>query len=96
MMGSGTLSIDVRTLRVLLPMWMRTAGFVVDDSQIAATGMMCVDAGTLGFGAREITGYFASMLRGLTIRDGGLWYKVDDERKVVFVKIGYDNNRQKD
>ena len=93
MMGSGRLSIDVRTLRVLLPLWMRTAGFVVDDSQIAATGMMWVDAGTLGFGSREIAGYVTSMLRGLTIIDGDLWYKVDDERRVVFVKIERDDKQ---
>ena len=93
MMGQGTLRIEVATLRTLLPLWMRTAGFVVDDSQIAATGMMWVDAGTLGFGSREIAGYFASMLRGLTIIDGGLWYKVDDERRVVFVKIERDDKQ---
>lgn len=93
MMGQGTLRIEVATLRKLLPLWMRTAGFVVDDSQIAATGMMWVDAGTLGFGSREITGYFASMLRGLTIIDGGLWYKIDDERRVVFVKIERDDKQ---
>lgn len=93
MMGQGTLRIEVATLRKLLPLWMLTAGFVVDDSQIAATGMMWVDAGTLGFGSREIAGYFASMLRGLTIIDGGLWYKVDDERRVVFVKIERDDKQ---
>lgn len=90
MMGQGTLRIEVATLRKLLPMWMRTAGFVVDDSQIAATGMMCVDAGTFGFGSREVAGYFASMLRGVTITDGGLWYKVDDKHGVVFVKVEED------
>ena len=93
MMGQGTLRIEVATLRKLLPLWMRTAGFVVDDSQIAATGMMWVDAGTLGFGSREIAGYFASMLRGLTIIDGGLWYKVDDERRVVFIKVAYGEEK---
>lgn len=93
MMGQGTLRIEVATLRKLLPLWMRTAGFVVDDSQIAATGMMWVDAGTLGFGSREIAGYFESMMRGLTIIDGGLWYKVDDERREVFVKIERDDKQ---
>ena len=61
MMGRGDKQIDVATLRSLLPLWMRSAGFVVDDSQISARGMMWVDAGTLGFGSREIAGYFASM-----------------------------------
>ena len=93
MMGQGTFRIGVDTLRELLPLWMRASGFVVDDSRIAATGMMWVDAGTLGFGSGEIAGYFASMLRGLTIIDGGLWYKVDDERRVVFVKIDRDDKQ---
>ena len=33
MMGCGDKQIDVATLRSLLPMWMRTAGFVVDDER---------------------------------------------------------------
>ena len=95
-MGSGTLSIDVRTLRVLLPLWMRSAGFVVDDSWIVATGMMWVDAGTLGFGSREIAGYFASMLRGLTIIDGGVWYRYDDRQKALFIKVAYGEEEDSD
>ena len=87
MMGRGTLTIDMATLRRLLPLWMRSVGFVVDDSRIAETHMMAVDASVPTFGVREIEGYFASMLRGLTITDGGLWYRFDDRQKVVFVKI---------
>jgi hypothetical protein len=87
MMGTGNLRIEVATLRKLLPLWMRTAGFVVDDSQIAATGMMWVDAGTLGFGSREIAGYFVSMLRGLTITDGCIAYKESDIKGTVLIRV---------
>jgi len=96
MMGSGTLSIDVRTLRVLLPLWMRSAGFVVDDSRMSDTNMMAVDCEVPTFGQREAEGYLASMLRGLTVIDGGVWHRYDDRQKALFVKIEYDNNQQKD
>lgn len=88
MMGQGTLRIEVATLRKLLPLWMRTAGFVVDDSRMTNTNMMAVycDDGRVLRGAE---GYLASMLRGLTVIDGGVWYRYDDRQKALFIKVAY-------
>lgn len=86
-MGQGTLRIEVATLRNLLPLWMRSAGFVVDDSMMHESHIMAVDASVPSFGAGEVEGYFSSMLGSLTITDGGMWYRYDDRQKVVFVKI---------
>lgn len=90
MMGTGSLTIDVATLRRILPSWMRAAGFVVDDSRMAETGVMAVDAGVPGWGEREIEGYVASMLRGLRITDGGIWCKNDTRQGCVFIKVDYE------
>lgn len=89
MMGQGTLRIEVATLRKLLPLWMRSVGFVVDDSRMGESGMMGVDCGVLGFGRSEAEGYIASMLRGLTVIDGGVWYRYDDRQKALFIKVAY-------
>lgn len=89
MMGQGTLRIEVATLRELLPLWMRSVGFVVDDSRMTDTNMMVVDCSVLGFGRSESEGYLASMLRGLTVIDGGVWYRYDDRQKALFVKVAY-------
>lgn len=89
MMGQGTLRIEVATLRKLLPLWMRSAGFVVDDSRMADTNMMAVDCEVPTFGQREAEGYLASMLRGLTVIDGGVWYRYDDRQKALFIKVAY-------
>ena len=96
MMGSGTLSIDVRTLRVLLPLWMRSAGFVVDDSRMADTNMMAVDCEVPTFGHREAEGYLTSMLRGLTVVDGGVWHRYDDRQKALFIKVAYGEEEDSD
>ena len=89
MMGTGNLRIEVATLRKLLPLWMRSVGFVVDDSRMTDTNMMAVDCRVLGFGRSEAEGYLASMLRGLTVIDGGVWYRYDDRQKALFIKVAY-------
>ena len=89
MMGTGNLRIEVSTLRKLLPLWIRAAGFVVDDSSMTATNMMSVDCEVPTFGQREAEGYLASMLRELTVIDGGVWYRYDDRQKTLFIKVAY-------
>lgn len=86
--GIGPKTIDVATLRTLLPMWMRATGFAVDDSGIAG-GLMFVDAGSPGWSFPQINGYIRSMLRGLRITDGELEYAEDQRSMTVKIRIDY-------
>lgn len=92
MMGRGPLRIDGITLRKLLPLWMRSIGFVLDGSKAISKGFLIIDGSVEGHGAEEVAGYLSSMLKGLMIVDGSLWYQIDEKRKIVYVKVDLDED----
>ena len=90
MMGRGTLSIDVATLRRVLPMRMRSVGFVVDGSRMCDMGVMSVDITVPGHGEYEVRGYIDGMLRRLTLVDGMLSYRLLSEDGLMLIRIEWD------
>ena len=93
-MGQGTLRIEVATLRKLLPMWLRAAGFVLTDEWELDGGgrMLVVDVCVEGHGREVLEGYIGSMLRGLTVIDGGVWYGYNKTSGLMYVKVAGSND----
>ena len=85
MMGFGDKRIDVATLRRLLPMWMRSAGFAVCfgfGKNKTAEDCMMVSAG-IG----TVRKYLSRMLQLLTITDGCIAYKESDIKGTVLIRV---------
>ena len=85
MMGRGDKQIDVATLRRLLPMWMRSAGFdvcfefgkneSVQDCMMVSAKIDTVDR------------YLSRLLHLLTITDGCIAYKENDIKGTVLIRV---------
>lgn len=85
MMGLGDKQIEVSTLRSLLPMWMRSAGFHVcfgfgEDK--TAEDCMIVSANI-----DTVRKYLSRMLHLLTITDGCIAYKESDIKGTVLIRV---------
>lgn len=89
-MGMGDKRVSVEALRKLLPLWLRVSGYVIDDSRIAAAGMLTVDCSTLGKGRKEVEAFIGRLLRAMTVSDGGVWYKFDDRTSIMWIKVDND------
>ena len=80
-MGQGTLRIEVATLRKLLPLWLQSGGYVVDDSEVEDRGLILVDCSNLGYGADVVGGFLGSMMRQMRIEGGWMrWRYIHDAR----------------
>lgn len=85
MMGRGEKRIDVATLRSLLPMWMRSAGFNVCfefGENKTAEDCMLVSAQT-----ETVKRYLARLLHLVTIEDGFIAYKESDIKGTVLIRV---------
>lgn len=85
MMGRGEKRIDVATLRSLLPMWMRSAGFNVCfefGENKTAEDCMLVSAQT-----ETVKRYLARLLHLVTIEDGCIAYKESDVKGTVLIRV---------
>lgn len=84
-MGSGDKRIDVETLRILLPMWMQSAGFHVCfefGENESAEDCMMVSAQT-----EIVKRYLARLLHLITIEDGCIAYKESDIKGTVLIRV---------
>lgn len=92
-MGSGDLSIGVATLRRLLPLWLRSSGFVVMyEVEMEGDGvMLAVDICAGGRGKVALEEYIGAMLGRMTIVDGGVWYSYNKTAGVVWIKVARDD-----
>lgn len=84
-MGSGDKSIDVATLRKLLPLWMRRDHFDVVFSfgeNKSAEDCMLVSAE-----AERVRMYLSDMLRLVTIVDGVVAYKESGIAGAVLIRV---------
>jgi len=85
MMGRGDKQIDVSTLRRMLPMWMRSAGFHVCfafGENNTVDDCMLVSAKT-----ERVRSYLSRMLLMLTIEDGCVAYKESDIAGTVLIRV---------
>jgi len=85
MMGRGDKQIDVATLRRLLPMWMRSAGFDVcfefgKNESVKDCMMVSANIDT-------VRKYLSRMLNLLTITDGCIAYKESDIKGTVLIRV---------
>ena len=85
MMGLGDKQIDVATLRRLLPMWMRSAGFHVcfefgENESVEDCMMVSANIDT-------VRKYLSRMLHLLTITDGCIAYKENNIKGTVLIKV---------
>ena len=84
-MGLGDKQIDVSTLRRLLPMWMRSAGFDVCfefGKNESVKDCMMVSAQT-----EIVKRYLARLLHLVTITDGCIAYKENDIKGTVLIRV---------
>ena len=89
-MGSGDKRIDVKTLRKLLPLWMRSAGFFVCfDFGVNKTAEDCmlVDAD-----ARRVRAFMSALLRAVTVTDGCVAYRESPIRGTVLIRVWEDGD----
>lgn len=86
MMGRGDKQIDVSTLRRLLPMWMRSAGFHVcfgfGEDKTAEDCMMVVSANI-----DTVRMCLSRMLHSLTITDGCIAYDTCNIKGTVLIRV---------
>jgi len=85
MMGRGDKRIEVATLRRLLPMWMRSAGFHVcfefgKNESVKDCMMVSANIDT-------VRKYLSRMLNLLTITDGCIAYKESDIKGTVLIRV---------
>jgi hypothetical protein len=85
MMGRGDKQMDVSTLRSLLPIWMRSAGFNVcfefGENKTAEDCMM------VSANIDTVRKYIARVLHLLTITDGCIAYKESDIKGTVLIRV---------
>lgn len=85
MMGRGDKQIDIVTLRRLLPLWMRAAGFHVCfgfGENKSAEDCMMVSAGI-----DKVRKYLSRILHLLTITDGCIACKESDIKGTVLIRV---------
>ena len=85
MMGRGDKQIDVSTLRRLLPIWMRSAGFNVCfefGKNKSVKDCMMVSAKT-----GRVRTYLSDLLSIMTITDGCIAYKENDIKGTVLIRV---------
>ena len=90
MMGRGDKRIDVVTLRRLLPLWMRSAGFLVCfefGGNKSAEDCMLVDAN-----ARRVRAFLSALLSTVTITDGCVAYGESPIRGTVLIRVWEDGD----
>lgn len=85
MMGSGDKRIDVVTLRKLLPLWMRSAGFLVCfDFGVNKTAEDCM---LVGAKAERVRAFMSALLRAVTVTDGVVAYRESPIRGTVLIRV---------
>lgn len=85
MMGRGDKQIDVSTLRRLLPMWMRSAGFHVCfefGKNESVKDCMLVDGKT-----GRVRTYLSNLLSVMTITDGCIAYDTCNIKGTVLIRV---------
>lgn len=85
MMGSGDKRIDVVTLRRLLPLWMRSAGFdvcFVFGGNKSAEDCMLVDSNE-----RRVRAFLSALLSAVTVTDGCVAYRESPIRGTVLIRV---------
>lgn len=90
MMGTGTRTVDVVTLRKLLPLWMRSAGFDVCfefGGNKSAEDCMLVDAN-----ARRVRAFLSALLSAVTVTDGSIAYGESPIRGTVLIRVWEDGD----
>ena len=92
-MGQGTLRIEVATLRKLLPLWLQSGGYVVDDSEVEDRGLILVDCSNLGYGADVVGGFLGSMMRQMRIEGGWMRWRYIVRIRVMEIEIGYGEEK---
>lgn len=85
MMGRGDKQIDVATLRSLLPMWMRSAGFHVCFE--FGKNESVKDCMLVRSNIDTVRKYLSRMLHLLTITDGCIAYKESDIKGTVLIRV---------
>ena len=89
----GMKSIDTVTLRKLMPMWLRAAGFKIDDRD-ARLGFVTVYAGE--HSVRQIGWWFGKVLGQLRVTDGEVLYRADENGGFVQVKMKREGYYEED
>lgn len=88
--SNGIKGIDAATLRRLMPLWARAAGFGVEDSD-AERGFFSIAVDN-GHDYRTIGGWLGKVMAQIEIRDGVLQYAVDRDNGLVRLRIAGDGD----
>lgn len=89
-MGGGDKRIDVVTLRRLLPMWMRSAGFLVCFE--FGGNRTAEDCMLVGSKERRVRAFLSALLSAVTITDGSIAYGESPIRGTVLIRVWKDGD----
>lgn len=90
MMGRGDKRIDVKTLRRLLPLWMRSAGF--DVCFEFGVNKNVEDCMLVSAKAERVRAFMSALLRAIKVTDGGVAYKKSPIVGTVLIKVYGDGD----
>lgn len=90
MMGTGDKRIDVVTLRRLLPLWMRSAGFLVCFE--FGGNKSAEDCMLVGAKMERVRAFLSALLSAVTITDGSVAYGESPIKGTVLIRVWEDGD----